>query len=170
MSVFGGMSKGERNRIKVRVEGRYLGGRPPDGYRLADGGEHPNPAKAAEGKRLYRLELDPVVARIFTEFLGDRGIFAVAQRLTADGIPCPSAYDRVRNSHRSGVAWSKSAVRAILVNPRYTGHQVWNKQRKKESLIDVDDVGLGHQSRLVWNEEGQVGVVGQARPPSDRHA
>ncbi|WPB89905.1 recombinase family protein [Streptomyces malaysiensis] len=39
MSVFGGMSKGERNRIKIRVrtamssqaqlQGRYLGGRPP---------------------------------------------------------------------------------------------------------------------------------------------
>jgi hypothetical protein len=47
MSVFGGVSKGERNRIKVRVraamatqaqmEGRYLGGRPPYGYRLIDG-------------------------------------------------------------------------------------------------------------------------------------
>jgi hypothetical protein len=33
---------------------------------------------------------------------------------------------------RSGIAWNKSAVRAILVNPRYTGHQVWNKQRKDE--------------------------------------
>ena len=43
MSVFGGMSKGERNRIKLRVraamaaqaalEGRFLGGRPPYGYR-----------------------------------------------------------------------------------------------------------------------------------------
>lgn len=41
MSVFGGMSKGERNRIKIRVrsamaaqtsvEGRFLGGRPPTG-------------------------------------------------------------------------------------------------------------------------------------------
>jgi DNA invertase Pin-like site-specific DNA recombinase len=39
MSVFGGMSKAERNRIKIRVrtameaqawiEGRFLGGRPP---------------------------------------------------------------------------------------------------------------------------------------------
>lgn len=46
MSLYGGMSKGERNRIKIRVrtsmaaqaaqEGRYLGGRPPYGYRLAD--------------------------------------------------------------------------------------------------------------------------------------
>jgi DNA invertase Pin-like site-specific DNA recombinase len=48
MSVFGGMSKGERNRVKLRVrtamaaqaqiEGRFLGGRPPYGYTLADAG------------------------------------------------------------------------------------------------------------------------------------
>ena len=65
MSVFGGVSKGERNRIKVRVraamaaqaqmEGRYLGGRPPYGYLLIDAGPHPNPAKAADGKRLHAL-------------------------------------------------------------------------------------------------------------------
>ncbi|GAA3943057.1 hypothetical protein [Actinoplanes auranticolor] len=48
MSVFGGMSKGERNRIKIRVrtamatqtqvEGRYLGGlaTPGDGSPLID--------------------------------------------------------------------------------------------------------------------------------------
>jgi DNA invertase Pin-like site-specific DNA recombinase len=57
MSVFGGMSKGERNRIKLRVramaaqaaiEGRFLGGRPPYDYRIADAGLHPNPAKARD--------------------------------------------------------------------------------------------------------------------------
>ena len=63
MSLHGGMSKGERNRIKIRVrsamaaqaatEGRFLGGRPPYGYRLADAGPHPNPGKAADGKRLH---------------------------------------------------------------------------------------------------------------------
>src|SRR5919109_1255539 len=68
MSVFGGMSKGERNRIKIRVrsamasqariEGRFLGGRPPYGYQLADAGPHPNPGKAAVGQRVHRLELD----------------------------------------------------------------------------------------------------------------
>jgi len=61
------------------------------------------------------------VARIFSEFLAERGLFTIAEGLTRDGIPSPSAHDRARNSHRSGVASSKSAVRAILTNPRYTG-------------------------------------------------
>ncbi|MFE6923374.1 recombinase family protein [Nocardia sp. NPDC057663] len=169
MSVFGGMSKGERNRIKIRVrasmaaqaqvEGRYLGGRPPYGYRLADAGPHPHPGKAADGKRLRRLEPDPVAApvvqRIFDGYLSGVGIFALAQQLTADGIACPSAHDRARNSHREGLAWSKSAIRTILTNPRYTGYAVWNRQRKQESLIDVEDVALGHQTRLTWNPKSE---------------
>ncbi len=167
MSVFGGMSKGERTRIKVRVrsamlaqakvEGRFLGGRPPYGYRLADAGAHPNPAKAADGKRLHVLELDPdaapVVERIFADYLGGTGVFALAQRLTADGIRCPSAHDPARNQHRCGLAWSKSAVRAILGNPRYTGHQVWARQRKAETLLDVEDVSLGYETKLKWNDK-----------------
>ncbi|WP_260867754.1 recombinase family protein [Streptomyces sp. SAJ15] len=36
---------------------------------------------------------------------------------------------------RDGIAWSKSSVRAILANPRYTGRQVWNRQHKRESLL-----------------------------------
>jgi DNA invertase Pin-like site-specific DNA recombinase len=148
MSVFGGMSKGERNRIKVRVrtamsaqtqlEGRFLGGRPPYGYTLADLGPHPNPGKAAEGRRLHGLTPDPVTApvvkRIFGEYLSGMGVFLIAEGLTRDGILCPSAYDRERNRHRSGIAWSKGAVRAILMNPRYTGRQVWNKQRTDDRL------------------------------------
>ncbi|HEX9354899.1 MAG TPA: hypothetical protein VF933_13920 [Streptosporangiaceae bacterium] len=105
MSVFGGMSKAERNRIKVRVrtamearariEGRFLGGRPPYGYRLVDAGPHPNPAKAADGRRLHRLELDPfaakVVERIFAEFLAGSGLFTIAEgpaRLTGKDTSC----------------------------------------------------------------------------------
>ena len=77
-----------------------------------------------------------VVQRIFAEFIAGRGLFAIAEGLTRDGIPSPSAHDRERNSHRSGIAWSKSAIRAILNNPRCTGRQVWNRQRKDEVLID----------------------------------
>jgi site-specific DNA recombinase len=168
MSVFGGMSKGERNRIKIRVrsamaaqakiEGRYLGGRPPYGYLLADAGPHPNPAKAADGKRLHRLEPDPatapVVVRIFAEYLAGRGLFAIAEGLTRDGIPSPSQYDRARNRHRTGQGWSKAAVRAILSNPRYTGRQVWNRQRKDDVLLDVNDVALGYETKMRWNDPG----------------
>jgi site-specific DNA recombinase len=169
MSVFGGMSKGERNRIKIRVkaamgaqakdEGRFLGGRPPYGYLIADAGPHPNPAKAADGKRLHKLDLDPeaapVVKRIFAEFTAGRGFYAIAEGLTRDDIPSPSAHDPERNKHRSGIAWNKFAVRSILINPRYTGHQVWNKQRKDEVLIDVEDVALGHTTKLRWNDTGK---------------
>ncbi|MEU4427882.1 recombinase family protein [Actinoplanes sp. NPDC024001] len=175
MSVFGGMSKGERNRIKVRVrtamtaqaelEGRYLGGRPPYGYTLVDLGPHPNPSKAAGGRRLRGLARDPntapVVERIFEAFLNGYGIFAIAEMLTAANIACPSANDPTRNRHRSGIAWSKSAVRTILTNPRYTGYQVWNKQRTDEVLLDVEDVALGHTSIMRWNP-GEKWVTSKA--------
>ncbi|MEW2219535.1 recombinase family protein [Streptomyces sp. NPDC006990] len=167
MSVFGGMSKGERNRIKVRVhaamssqtlmEGRFLGGRPPYGYRLCDLGPHPNPGKAAEGRRLHGLEPDPktapIVVRIFNEFLRGLGIYAIAEGLTRDGIPSPSAIDPGRNPHRDTRAWAKTAVRAILGNPRYTGRQVWNRQKKHEALLDITDVSLGYTTKMRWNTQ-----------------
>lgn len=166
MSLYGGMSKGERNRIKIRVrsamatqaqhEGRFLGGRPPFGYRLADAGAHPNPGKAAVGQRLHRLEPDPsnapVVGRIFDEYLSGHGLYAIAQVLTTEGIPSPSAADPARNRHRDGRAWSKSAVKAIINNPKYTGRQVWNRQRRDEVLLDVEDVAQGHESVMRWND------------------
>ena len=32
---------------------------------------------------------------------------------------------------------------------------MWNKQRKDEVLIDVEDVALGHTTKLRWNETGK---------------
>jgi len=162
------MSKGERSRVKVRVrsamasqakiEGRFLGGRPPYGYELADAGPHPNPAKAADGKRLHRLVPDPIAApvvqRIFEEYLDGRGLHAISEGLTRDGIPCPSAHDPARNPHRTGIGWPKSAITVILTNPRYTGRQVWNRQRKQEILLDIEDVAAGYESKFKWNEPG----------------
>jgi site-specific DNA recombinase len=166
MTLFGGMSKGERTRVKTRVraamsaqtatEGRFLGGRPPYGYRLVDAGLHPHPGKAAIGARLHRLEPDPVtagvVARIFNLFFSGHGYYAIAEQLTSEGILSPAGYDRARNPHRPGRAWGKSAVRAILRNPRYTGYQVWGRQRRDEMLVDVDDVAAGHLTRMRWND------------------
>jgi site-specific DNA recombinase len=53
------------------------------------------------------------------------------------------------------------AVRAILANPRYTGRQVWNRQRRDEVLLDVDDVALGHVSKMRWNDE-DLWIVSEA--------
>jgi len=168
MSLFGGMSKAERSRIKVRVrsamasqaatEGRFLGGRPPYGYQLADAGPHPNPSKAAIGQHLHRLEPDPIsapiVVRIFDEYVAGAGIGAIAENLNRDRIPSPSGHDPARNRHRAlaNGAWGKSAVRAILTNPRYTGRSVWNRQRRDEVLLDVDDVAAGYKGKMSWND------------------
>ncbi|WP_322749687.1 MULTISPECIES: recombinase family protein [unclassified Frankia] len=103
----------------------------------------------------------PVVEQIFTLFLGGMGLFLIAQTLTDETILSPSAYDRTRNPHRTGVAWSKSAIQTILRNPRYTGRQVWNRQRKTETLldvdvdVDVDVVALGYETKLAWNDRDQ---------------
>jgi hypothetical protein len=40
-----------------------------------------------------------------------------------------------------------------LTNPRYTGRQVWNRQRKDEVLLDVNDVAQGHVTKLRWNSQ-----------------
>jgi site-specific DNA recombinase len=130
-------------------------GKGPDDVRIM-AGAHPNPAKAADGKRLHRLEVDPaaalVVRRIFEHYLAGHGYHAIASDLTQDGIPSPSAHDPERNRHRDVRSWSKIAVRSILMNPRCTGRPVWNRQRRDEVLVDVEDVAAGYESRLRWNE------------------
>jgi site-specific DNA recombinase len=91
------------------------------------------------------------VQRIYREFRAGNGLYVIAECLTADGIPSPSGYDRKRSPQRPGLAWSKSAIRVILTNPRYTGHQVWNRQRTDEVLLDVNDVALGNTNIVRWN-------------------
>lgn len=167
MTLFGGMSKGERARIQIRVRtamsalaqdtSRYLGGRPPYGYRLVDAGPHPNPAKANLGQRLHRLEPDPatssVVERIYRMYADGAGLRYIAQQLTDDGVPSPSQYDPARNRHRDPRGWSHSAIRAILDNPTYTGVRVWGKQEKYEVLVNPDDVAAGYETRMRWRDQ-----------------
>ncbi len=69
MLALGYQSKREITRTRIRVrtamaaqtreQGRYLGGRPPYGYRLSDAGPHPNKAHAAWGRRAHRLDPAP---------------------------------------------------------------------------------------------------------------
>jgi site-specific DNA recombinase len=165
MTMLGLSSKREVTRTSIRVrtamaaqtreQGRYLGGRPPYGYRLGDAGPHPNKAHAAWGRRAHRLEPDPetahVVRWIFAQRLAGHSVARIARALNEAGIPCPSASDPQRNPHRSGSGWTLGTVTTILQNPRYTGHQVWNRQRTDKDLADPGDVSLGHKSVQRWN-------------------
>ncbi|MDN5748627.1 MAG: recombinase family protein [Pseudonocardia sp.] len=114
-------------------QGRFLGGRPPYGYRLVDAGAHPNRAHAAWGRRQQRLDPDPVTARhvrwIFAERLAGRSVAGIARELNERGVACPSAADPGRNRHRSGQAWNLRSVAVILANPRYTGREVWRRNQ-----------------------------------------
>ena len=171
MLALGLSSKREITRTQVRVrtamaaqtleQGRYLGGRPPYGYRLADAGPHPNKAHAAWGRRAHRLEPDPqteqVVRWIFAQRLAGHSVARITRALNDAGVPCPSASDPARNPHRTGAGWTLRTVAAILANPRYTGRQVWNRQPSQAVLADPADTSLGHRQVQRWNlPEGWV--------------
>jgi site-specific DNA recombinase len=163
-----------RTRIRVRTamaaqtreQGRYLGGRPPYGYRLADAGPHPNRAHAAWGRRARRLETDPetapIVMWIFAQRLAGHSLARITRALNDASIPCPSAADPGRNTHRAGQAWMLTTVRAILANPRYTGRQVWNRQPTAMDLIDPSE----HRARAPAGAAvGPARGLGYLRPP-----
>ena len=171
MLALGLSSKREITRTRVRVrtamaaqtleQGRYLGGRPPYGYRLGDAGPHPNKAHAAWGRRAHRLEPDPdtapVVTWMFAQRLAGHSAARITRALNDAGVPCPSAVDPGRNPHRTGAAWTLRTVAAILANPRYTGRQVWNRQRTDFDLADPANTTLGHRQVQRWNlPEGWV--------------
>ncbi|GAA0682372.1 hypothetical protein GCM10010193_40150 [Kitasatospora atroaurantiaca] len=166
MILLGIIAKREITRTRIRVrtamlvqtrdQGRYLGGRPPYGYRLVDAGLHPNRALARRGVRLNRLDTDPhtapVVRWIFAQRLEGHSVARVTRALNDAGIPCPSAADPGRNPHRDGGGWRLPTVAAILANPRYTGRQVWNRQRTDHDLLDPDNTALGHREVMRRNE------------------
>ena len=175
MTMLGLSSKREISRTSIRVrtamavqtreQGRYLGGRPPYGYRLADAGPHPNKAHAAWGRRAHRLDPDPATAHvvrwIFAQRLAGHSVARIARALNEAGVPCPSAADPARNPHRTAAGWTLGTVTTILSNPRYTGRQVWNRQRTDTELADP-----GAQERAAVEPPGRVGNLRQPAHPA----
>jgi site-specific DNA recombinase len=90
--------------VQTRDQGRYLGGRPPYGYRLVAAGPHPNRASARRGVHMQRLdvapECGPIVSWIFAQRLAGHSIARITRALNDTGIPCPAALSR--NPHRGG--------------------------------------------------------------------
>ena len=92
-----------------------------------------------------------MVRWIFAQRLAGHSVARIARPLNEAGVPCPSAADPGRNTHRTGTSWTVGTVTTILENPRYTGRQVWNRQRTDTELADPANVTLGHKSVQRWN-------------------
>jgi hypothetical protein len=94
---------------------------------------------------------------MFAQRLAGHSAARITRALNDAGVPCPSAADPGRNPHRTGAAWTLRTVAAILANPRYTGRQVWNRQRTDFDLVDPVNTALGHRQVQRWNlPEGWV--------------
>ena len=131
-------------------QGWHMGGVALYGYTLTPH-PHPNPHKARRGLVRHTLDLDqiraPVVRRIFDEYLhGTRGLTEIRDLLNSDldRFPSPKSPDPAR---ALGV-WSRASIWEILRNPKYTGHQVWNRRQRK--------TGNGRHNlpeQWVWSDE-----------------
>jgi DNA invertase Pin-like site-specific DNA recombinase len=119
MLALGLQSKGEIARTSIwvrtamatqtREQGRYLGGRPPYGYRLADAGPHPNKAHAARGRRAHRLEPAPDTAPVVRWMFAQRLAGHSTARITRgaerrrDPVPVGRRPEAEPAPHRHGV-------------------------------------------------------------------
>jgi DNA invertase Pin-like site-specific DNA recombinase len=131
-------------------QGWHTGGVALYGYRFVTH-DHPNPHKASRGNQKHTLELDPlrapVVRAIFDAYLaGSGGLLQIRDHLNADPdrYPRPVPIDPTMARGR----WSRSSIREVLRNPKYTGYQVWNRKARK----------TGHNrpnppDTWIWSEE-----------------
>ncbi|GLY44490.1 hypothetical protein Amsp01_105130 [Amycolatopsis sp. NBRC 101858] len=187
MSLLATQSQREVLRARHRVlaamhnqatqQGRYLGGRPPYGYRLVDAGPHPNPADARWGRRLQRLTPDPRtaphVAWMFRQRLAGHSVASIARHLNERGILCPSNADPDRNRHRTRGAWTLRTVAVILANPRYTGRQTWNRRAtdtRGPAATPALSAKVAHPALVTEQDFIAAQQIRAARPASDGRA
>ncbi|WP_326557206.1 recombinase family protein [Micromonospora sp. NBC_01796] len=152
--LLGAQSKreGQRSRFRVinamraqpREQGRYLGGRPPYGYRLTDAGPHPKRAHARWGRRLTRLEPDPATAAhvrwMFTQRLTGQSLASLLVAvwvLAASGRIATAAkalcWPRMR-PHRSGATSFGTVQDRVHCRPGYRcnhGHTTTHRHSPK---------------------------------------
>jgi hypothetical protein len=83
---------------QTREQGRYLGGRPPYGYRLGDAGPYPNKAHAAWGRRAHRLE-----GWVISRHLAHAALVSEADFIAAQDTAAPRGLVRTgRGDRRAG--------------------------------------------------------------------
>ena len=101
-------------------------GKVPIGY-TGQKHPHPNPIKAAEGRTKTRLIEDPVYGPVITQIYSWR----VSEHLGKPTIRARLAADPITYPPPGPAGWSLALVDEILSNPKYTGHQVMGRRRRK---------------------------------------
>jgi site-specific DNA recombinase len=128
LQVLGAVAEFERERIRERVvdnmfhaanKGQWLTSA-PYGYELKD------------KKLVVKEDEAAIVQRIYNMFLiENKGYYAIAKSLNADGIPT-----------NSGKEWWNKTVQLLLTNPVYKGTTIWNRRvgsTKKREVNDFED-------------------------------
>ncbi|HQZ33275.1 MAG TPA: recombinase family protein [Ilumatobacteraceae bacterium] len=151
IALYSEFASAERNRMRIRVRtamrqqasaGRWLGGRPPYGYRLVDVEPHPNPEKARAGIFIQALTVDDdqadIVRRIFEMYVAGDGYRSIAKTLDSEGVAAPGKADPLHQSR-----WAHTTIRAILTNSTYSGERAFGRTARKEQLIDPHTPALG---------------------------
>ena len=127
-ALAGYVHRGQRGQAE---KGRWNGGR-PYGYLLKRLLDTSRRDQYGEPLRVGTvLAVDPnsasVVVEIFTRFADGESYGGIAADLNARGVP--SAGSTWARKVRRGAGWMDSSVRAIIVNPLYTGQQRWNTSK-----------------------------------------
>jgi DNA invertase Pin-like site-specific DNA recombinase len=110
--------------LQMAGNGKWLGGAPPYGYRLAD--------DPKLGKRLVPGDAREVEAvRLMFRLYGQRGftLAQVAEELYLRAIPPPELERKRKSPPRdpaTAPTWERTTIRAILRNRKYVGDMVWN--------------------------------------------
>lgn len=126
LTMLGSIAQLEKEAIKERSrqgmerlarEGRWNGGKPPYGYRVAD-----------DGRLGIDEEQAAVVRRIFHLYTQERlGTVLIAELLTAEGVTMPKVSQGVKRKYPLGAIWDNSTISRILKNRCYIGSRIWGR-------------------------------------------
>ncbi len=110
------------------LQGRWCGGR-PYAYQLRKILDASQRDQYGEAKKIgTRLEIEPKQARwvkfIFERFADGASCRNIAAELNARDVPSPGSTWKRKQRRCKG--WLHTSVRAIVMNPLYTGRQRWN--------------------------------------------
>jgi site-specific DNA recombinase len=164
--INGSVARAESERKSARqrraAAQRSDNGRPPLGVRLT--------GYTSQGETIE--DEAAVIREMFTRFHAGESLIGICRWLRATAVPT-----------RHGRPWERSAVRSILVNPRYAGRAIYNgrvtsKAGSWEALVDEATfrphpgqalrspaaAALGHGPKAPWLRPVPVRRLRQASP------